>query len=43
MKRVLLIAVLIGSVGIINVNAQFLKNLKDRALNRIKEVVRENS
>ncbi len=39
MKRILLIAVLIVSVGIINVNAQFLKDLKDRALDRTKEVV----
>lgn len=39
MKRILLIAVLIAGVGTINVNAQFLKELKNQALERSKEVV----
>ena len=39
MKTILLIAVLIAGVGTINVNAQFLKELKDRAIDRSKDVV----
>lgn len=39
MKKILLIAVLIAGVGIINVNAQFLKELKNQALERSKDVV----
>ena len=39
MKTILLIAVLIAGVGTINVNAQFLKELKNQALERSKDVV----
>lgn len=39
MKRVLLIAVLIAGVGVSQANAQFLRELKDRAIERSKDVV----
>ncbi len=39
MKKIFLIAVLLVSVGIINSNAQFLKELKNRALERSKDVI----
>jgi hypothetical protein len=39
MRRILLIAVLIAGFGTINVNAQFLKELKNQALERSKDVV----
>lgn len=39
MKRILIIVILLTVVGIDTVNAQFLKDLKDRAIERSKEVV----
>lgn len=39
MKQILLITVLIACVGIIDVNGQFLKELKNRTLERSKDVV----
>ena len=39
MKWILLIAVLIAAVGTKNVNGQFLKDLKNRTVERSKDVV----
>jgi hypothetical protein len=39
MKRIVLIAVLIAGIGVNQSNAQFLKDLKDRAIERSKDVV----
>ena len=43
MKRILVIAVLLASFGVSHSNAQFLKILKDRTLNKAKNIVIEKA